>query len=432
MISENLKILMFGWEFSPLIAGGLGVVCRDISKSLTKINNTHITYVLPRIPENTNFELSGVRFKNADLDNVEIKIIESMMGSPYASGDNQYTNEDLINLQLKNVKYEKTNTETPKSKKQIKKEIYNANLLKEVDAYADRAEAIAESENFDVVHNHDWMTAPAAVKVKEKSGKPMVMHVHATEVDRTLGHPNPQIYEKEVFGMKNADKIIAVSNRTKEKIVKNYGIDPQRITVVHNAIEQVESKYGPIAKSIYKDDKIVLFLARLTAMKGANYLLEAAPKVLKHLPKTKFVFVGRGELMEDLIEMSVELGISHKVTFTGFLPHAQVDRAYSSANVFVMPSVAEPFGITPLEAIKNGTPVIISKQSGVSEVLQNVLKVDFWDIDEMANKLIAILKYGVLAEELVNNSKKDLQRLTWNRQTKQIFDIYQELTDNKF
>lgn len=432
MISENLKILMFGWEFSPLIAGGLGVVCRDISKSLTGINNTHITYVLPRIPENTDFALSGVRFKNADLDNVEIKVIESVMGSPYAGVDSKFKESDLINLQLKNVKYQQKVSKKSTNKGKQKKEIYNINLLKEVDAYADRAEKLAQDEDFDIVHNHDWMTAPAAVKVKERTGKPMIMHVHATEVDRTLGNPNPQIYEKEVFGMQNADKIIAVSNRTKDKIVKNYGIDPKKVEVVHNAIEQVESKYGPIAKSIYKDDKIVLFLARLTAMKGANYLLEAAPKVLKHLPKTKFVFVGRGELMEELIEMSVELGISHKVTFTGFLPHDQVDRAYSSAHAFVMPSVAEPFGITPLEAIKNGTPVIISKQSGVSEVLQNVLKVDFWDVDEMANKLIAILKYGVLAEELVNNSKKDLQRLTWNRQTKQIFDIYQELTDNKF
>lgn len=412
---------MFGWEYAPLIAGGLGVVCRALTTSLVREYNTEITYVLPRLPEGfrskINVEKDKIWFENASLsdeDVMRIIDVESGMSSPYRGLD------DNTFAHLRNWASKKTN-EGP---------IYGANLLQEVQLYAQAARDIARKANFDLIHSHDWMTAPAAMAAKQETGKPMVMHIHATEYERTLGNPNPHIFATELAGMEAADKIIAVSEATKQRIVANYGVEPEKIVVVHNALERIESKYGPIAKSVYNDDKIVLFLARLTAMKGAPYLLQAAAKVVKVLPKTKFLFVGSGELLEELIEQSVELGIGNKVTFTGFLPHDQVDRVYRYADVFVMPSVAEPFGLTPLEAIKNGTPVIISKQSGVSEVLQNVLKVDFWDVDEMANKLIAVLKYGVLAEELTNNSKRDLENLSWSEQSKKIIDVYSEFQEN--
>jgi len=413
---------MFGWEFSPIVAGGLGVVCKALSTSLVENYNTSITYVLPTIPEGVVIDSGNIEFKNAAIENIQnpyLKVIgvNSNITSPYFS--------PLVSQEFKfNLK------NAPVQKKSGHKDIYGQNLIQEVEEYANKASAFVKTNDYDIIHNHDWMTASAAIKAKELSGKPMVMHVHATEHERTLGKPHPYIFAQELKGMITADVIIAVSEITKQRIVENYGIEPSKIIIVHNAIERLESKYGPIAKSVYKDDQIVLFLARLTAMKGADHLLKAAQKVIKVLPKTKFLFIGHGELLEELIEMSVELGISHKVTFTGFLPHDQVDRVYRFANVFVMPSVMEPFGITPLEAIKNGTPVIISKQSGVSEVLQNVLKVDFWDVNELANKLIAVLKYGVLAEELSNNSKHDLEKLTWDSQSKKVLNIYEQLKSN--
>jgi glycogen(starch) synthase len=421
--ASKYRVLMFGWEFAPLIAGGLGVVCKAITTSLVDTYNTEVTYVLPKIPEQIGLSYHGVHFRSAGLDklsNLNIHEIESSLASAYIAPEHY----DLLNF-LKEI-----DVANPALAKITGREIYGKNLLLEVERYAVQAEKISRQEDFDVIHNHDWMTADAAIAAKEASGKPMVMHIHATEYERTLGHPNPAIFAKELAGMQAADKIIAVSQTTKDRIVANYGIDAGKIVVVHNALERVEGKFGPIAKSIYKDDKVVLFLARLTAMKGANYLLEAAAHVLKHMPKTKFLFVGAGELLESLIEQSVDLGIANKVTFTGFLAHDQVDQVYRRADVFIMPSVAEPFGITPLEAIKNGTPVILSKQSGASEVLQNVLKVDFWDTQELANKIIAVLKHGVLAEELTNNSKRDLEQLSWDDQTKKILDVYSQLKQN--
>ncbi len=417
--SKVHKVMMFGWEFAPYIAGGLGVVCRSITESLVEDHGYKVTYVLPRMPAGLSPRLGGISLKGAGID---FKYTQISLSSPYST--------DIANPALGNIyaRQELNSADRPnESINSIAKPIYGNMLEQEVEAYASQAAQIASLEKYDVIHNHDWMTAQAAIIAKEDSGKPMVMHMHATEIERTLGNPNPFIFAKELEGMNHADMIIAVSQATKDRIVSNYGISPEKITVVHNALDKLESKYGPLAKSIYNDDKVVLFLARLTAMKGANYLLDAAPKVLKVLPKTKFLFVGAGELLENLIEQSIDLGISHKVSFTGFLPHDQIDRAYRKADVFVMPSVAEPFGITPLEAIRNGTPVIISKQSGASEVLQNVLKVDFWDVDEMANKLIAVLKYGVLADELTNNSKHDLEKLSWDKQTEQIMNVYDQL-----
>ncbi len=435
--TERYKVLMLGWEFAPIIAGGLGVVCKGLTGALVK-RKADITYVLPRIPDDVQLQIDGISFTSANVEEDSLRFlgVDSRLSSPYLSADTFNLATDLADKPNTNPARQ-TNIAAPQDKGRAtrstsNKKIYGEDLLSEVDSYAQKViESVTNIEDYDIIHNHDWMTAPAAVRAKELTGKPMVMHVHATEIERTVGHPNPAIFAKELAGMEAADTIIAVSELTKQRIVDNYGIEASKILVVHNAVERLESNFGPIAKSLYKDDQIVLFLARLTAMKGANYLLEAANKVLKHLPKTKFLFVGAGELLEDLIERSVDLNISHKVTFTGFLPHDQVDRAYRAASVFVMPSIAEPFGITPLEAIKNGTPVIISKQSGVSEVLKNVLKVDFWDVDELANKLIAVLKYGVLAEELSNNSKLDLENISWDIQGKKVIEIYSQLKHNQ-
>lgn len=419
-IKNQHKILMLGWEYSPIIAGGLGVVARSITTHLSNNYNQKIYYVLPKLPDNVNLNSPGIDILSAEVNkykknhiDVEFTEIESNLISPYSDPNTISFYSELLDVDGSDDK-----------------SIYGKNLMKEVEIYAQKVPEKIKKKNFDLIHSHDWMTTTAATNVKKITKKPLIMHIHATEMERTLGNPNPYIFEKELRGMESADAIIAVSQITKERIVQNYGISPDKIKVVHNAVEKVEKKYGPISKNIYKNEKIVLFLARLTAMKGANYLLEAAKEVIKTDPNVKFVFVGGGELLEDLIEQSVRLGIANKVTFTGFLTHDQVDMAYQKANVFIMPSVAEPFGITPLEAIKNGTPVIISKQSGVSEVLQNVLKVDFWDTQEMANKILAILKYGVLAEELTNHSKRDLEKISWTAQSAKILEVYNEIKQN--
>ncbi len=425
------KVLMLGWEFAPHIAGGLGVVCRDITVNLAKNNDTQVTYVLPQLP--SNFDIGGNSGTSAQYrvigTNVKFLPISSNIISPYysvipganASDSVQNSSASQINLHSEGShnKNASNTTSTP---------LYSNHIKRDVEQYVYGVVKSSQNEDYNIIHNHDWMTAPAAIELKNITGKPMVMHVHATEMDRTLNRPNDYIFNIELEGFKAADRIIAVSEKTKEKILENYdGIDPSKIIVVHNAIERVEAKYGPIGKALYSDDKVVLFLARLTAMKGADFLLRAAKLVLEKIPNTKFLFVGAGELLEPLVELSVELDIAHKISFTGFLQHNQVDQAYQAADVFVMPSVAEPFGITPLEAIKNGTPVTLSKQAGVSEVLKNVLKVDFWDIDEMANMLVAVLRHGVLADELVNNSKRDLEELSWDKQTAMIKDIYHSL-----
>jgi glycosyltransferase involved in cell wall biosynthesis len=310
----------------------------------------------------------------------------------------------------------------------VDEEIYGWNLFEEVARYAVRAYKLAQTIDHDIIHAHDWMTFKAAINAKKVSGKPLVVHIHATEYERTAGNPNPMIYEYEKEGMLAADEIIAVSEKTKEKIVAHYGIDPNKIEVVHNAVDVPNN----FSFEVNEDDpdkpyKLVLFLARMAPSKGADYLLRAAAKVLKKMSDVKFVFVGKGGMLDDMIDLSIDLGITKNVIFTGFLNHDQVDQAYRQADLFVMPSVAEPFGITALEAIRNGTPVLMSKQSGASEVIQNCLKVDFWDIDEMANKILAVLSHGTLADTLKVNGIRDLERITWDSQSQRVLDIYQRL-----
>jgi len=228
------------------------------------------------------------------------------------------------------------------------------------------------------------------------------------------------------MGLEYADRVIAVSNKTKDTLVKLYGIDEGKIHVVHNAVEHRTEKGAQLLDE-KKEDKIVLFLGRLSIQKGADYLLKAAKRALEIMEKIKFVFVGDGDMLRDLIDLSIELGISDKIVFTGWLTNSEVDRAYRYADLFVMPSVSEPFGITALEAIRNGTPVIMSKQSGASEVITHALKVDFWDVDEMANEILAVLKHTALAKTLTEGGLRDLERINWDKQSDKVIDIYKQL-----
>ncbi|HNT30686.1 MAG TPA: glycosyltransferase family 4 protein, partial [bacterium] len=280
----------------------------------------------------------------------------------------------------------------------------------------------------DIIHCHDWMTYCAGIAAKDAIGKPLVVHVHATEYDRTGGNPNPHVYDIERQGMEKADMIFAVSNFTKYKIVEHYGIHPDKIQVVYNAVEHHKTLFNAQDVSFGTSDKVVLFLGRITLQKGPDYFIKAACKVLSIDPEVKFIVVGGGDMEAAMIREAAELGISRSLLFAGFLSGQDVDRAFQMADLYVMPSVSEPFGITPLEALINGTPVIISKQSGVSEVLHHALKVDFWDVDELANKMVAVLRYQEsLGQTLVEHGQQEVYGMTWEKVGATVKSLYERL-----
>jgi len=402
---------MFGWEFPPINSGGLGTACYGLTKALNK-ENVDITFVVPQGEQsNSSSHLNLLALNKLEDDStyksIKIKKIASIL-KPYISSQD-----------YKRIKRKGDHFST----------LYGNNLHEEVQRYAEITKKIAEQSNCDVIHAHDWLTFPAAIKAKEETNKPLVVHIHATEFDRTADHPDQIIYDIEKEGMKRADKIIAVSNFTKQKIIEHYGIPADKIAVVHNAVEH-KSRIHNI-HNIHKKshEKIVLFLGRLTVQKGADYFLYAAEKVLKINPNVLFVIAGSGDMESQIIEKAAELNIANKVVFTGFLTGKDVDKMYSLADLYVMPSVSEPFGITTLEALSNDTPVLISKQSGVSEVLHHALKVDFWDINQMANKILAVLQYPELYYNLKINGKKEVIRFNWQIPAGKCIDIYKDLIE---
>jgi glycogen(starch) synthase len=303
---------------------------------------------------------------------------------------------------------------------------YSGDLYEEVHRYASVAAELAAEEDFDVIHAHDWMTYPAGIAVAEMTGKPLVVHVHSTEFDRSGENVNQTVYDIEREGMERADKVIAVSHLTKSTIISRYGIPADKVEVVYNGVER--SRVCPLTKmSIKRDEKLVLFLGRITMQKGPEYFLQAARKVLEVMSNVKFVMAGSGDMMYRAVEMAAGLGIGQKVLFTGFLRGDDVSRIYRMADLYVMPSVSEPFGIAPLEALDNDVPAIISKQSGVSEVLQHVLKVDFWDVNEMANKIVAVLKYPSLQMTLRNHGNFEVRKLRWKDAARHCLRVYREM-----
>lgn len=412
---------MFGWEFPPFSYGGLGTACHGIVSGLSH-QDIHLTLVLPQARSMKSKtvhiahadDLLKGSLKLSDQEALEILQIDSAL-SPYST-PKTYVQELKKILQR---------THKDEGKKQ-EKSPYGKDLCKELNRYAKKAYKIGKKHNHDVIHAHDWLTMPAGVMAKKASGKPLVSHIHATEFDRTGGNPNQQIYEIEKHGMQNSDHIIAVSEFTKQKIIKHYGISANKISVVHNAVIK-EKDYFRLKPHIGKKDHVVLFLGRMTLQKGPEYFLQMAKRVVEHEPHTKFVMAGNGDMMHRMIHYSSQLGIAKHVLFAGYLSGPEIDQAYAEADLYVMPSVSEPFGITPLEAIRNGTPVLMSKQSGVSEIISNALKVDFWDIEEMTNKVLATLRYSTMKKQLSQLSQQELHRLSWRKQAEQIYKLYHHI-----
>lgn len=401
-----MKVLMFGWEFPPLNSGGLGTACYGIAKSLSE-KGMEINFVLPqnrKVPE------KFLNVISAKLPKIKIKEVDSLLVSYMTS---QSYRKSFLSLD-----------------KNHQDNIYCKNLIEEVCRYASVAKDIALEVDHEIIHCHDWMTFPAGIAAKNASKKPMIAHVHSTEYDRSAGHGvNPEVYKIEKEGVEKADKVIAVSRFTKDRIARNYDVDEKKIEVVYNAIDKNEFFSSSNCKNRLNgfNKKIVLFLGRLTLHKGPDYFLCAAKKVLERNNNVIFIISGSGDMEHQIIEQASEMGIADKVLFTGFLRNEELKRVYKMANLYVMPSVSEPFGITPLESIASGTPVIISKQSGISEVLDHCLKVDFWDTDEMANKILSVLENKELEDCLCENSLKEIDKLRWDISADKIIGIYNGL-----
>ncbi len=420
---------MFGWEFPPHISGGLGTACYGLTKGLSKIDNLEVIFVVPKAygdEEQEVIELVGA-------GNIPIRITKVEHVSPYFKhlqhlevGSNliPYTSpEEYFKLTstLFNGKqiYLETNGEgciefTGK---------YGANLYTEIYHYSIVASQIAKMYDFDIIHAHDWLTYPAGIAAKQVSGKPLVIHVHATDFDRSGGSVNPAVYQIEYEGMQMADKIITVSNLTRQIVINNYNTPAEKVITVYNAVEPVHNLSSK-AENDGMPDKIVTFLGRITMQKGPEFFIEAAYKVIKRMDNVRFVMAGSGDMMNKMIERAAALGIMDKFHFTGFLKGNDVFKMFKHSDLYIMPSVSEPFGISPLEAMQAGVPVIISKQSGVSEILTHAIKIDFWDIDKMANAIYAILNYPALAGTIRDNGEKEANSLKWEESAKQVYRVY--------
>jgi len=427
---------MLGWEFPPFISGGLGTACYGLTKAMSKLG-LEVTFVLPRMVRGSEQTSSHITLRTPgdikgeyqadwetkELKNITIRTIDSPL-KPYKDAEAYRQEiEDIIRTKQQKITgvagYEHTQDGSP----------YSGDMYTEVHRYASAAVKLAMQENFDIIHAHDWMTYPAGIAVAAVSGKPLVVHVHSTEFDRSGEHVNQMIYDIERRGMHASDKIIAVSYLTKNIIMSRYGVSGDKVEVVYNGIEKNGNGLGLGKIGISKNEKIVLFLGRITMQKGPEYFLGAAKKVLEVMDNVRFVMAGSGDMMKRTIELAAQLGIGSKVLFTGFLRGEDVRKVYERADLYVMPSVSEPFGIAPLEALNNDVPVLISKQSGVSEVLTHVLKADFWDVNEIANKIVAVLKYPPLQMTLKEHGNYEVRKLRWEDAAEKCRQVYMQVLD---
>jgi glycosyltransferase involved in cell wall biosynthesis len=307
---------------------------------------------------------------------------------------------------------------------------YDHNLLDEIYKYSIVASVIAEENDFDIIHAHDWLAYPAGIAAMEVSGKPLVIHVHATDFDRSGGNVNPEVYRIEKKGMDAASKIITVSNLTRDIVINKYNINPEKVETVYNAVEHIELTENIVVNKGF-DEKVVTFLGRITLQKGPEYFIEAAYKVLKVMDNVRFVMAGSGDMMERMMRRAASLRITDRFHFTGFLKGMDVYTMLAMSDVYIMPSVSEPFGISPLEAMQSNVPVIISKQSGVAEILTHAVKTDFWDIDAMADAIYGILNYPALANMIIRNGKEEVVRLKWDNSARHVRDIYERVIWHK-
>lgn len=425
-----MKVLMFGWEFPPHISGGLGTASYGLTRGMSTIPGLDITFVVPKAfgdEDQSRMRLIGAGDISLDTSKIQISKLLGQISYievnsnlvPYHSPE-EY--KKLINKpENRNKKFIHTNL----GGKIVFSGGYGKNLYDEIANYALVASQIALENDHDIIHAHDWLTYPAGIAAKNVSGKPLVIHVHATDFDRSGGSVNPTVFEIEKQGMQVADRIIAVSNLTRNTIIDKYGIEPAKVSTVYNAVEPLHGK-EKVAIKRGINDKVVTFLGRVTLQKGPEYFIQAAEKVLRKMDNVRFVMAGSGEMLERMILWTAAMGITDRFHFTGFLKGDDVFRMFSISDVYVMPSVSEPFGISPLEAMQSNVPVIISNQSGVSEILKYAIKTDFWDVDAMADAIYGLLNYPSLSNMFIKYGKEEVDNMKWETSASRVYSIYNE------
>lgn len=430
-----MKVLMFGWEFPPHISGGLGTACYGLTKGLAEFNDVEVIFVVPKAygdEDQSSMQLIGAN--TVSLSKKEVVFSDLQKKIDYyevESGMVPYVDpEEFWKLSSKNYNESTRFVETNAEGKLEFSGKYDKNLLHEIYKYSLVAEVIARDNEFDLIHAHDWLAYPAGIAAKEISGKPLVIHVHATDFDRSGGSVNPQVYEIEKRGMDAADQIITVSNLTRKIVIERYGIDPEKVTTVYNAVEPVSAEEKiRLKKGV--NEKIVTFLGRITMQKGPEYFVEAANLVLKKMSNVRFVMAGSGDMMNAMVKRAAALKITDRFHFTGFLRGDDVFDMFRMSDVFVMPSVSEPFGIVPLEAMQSNVPVIISHQSGVSEILNYAIKVDYWDTHAMADAIYGMLNYPALWHMFQKEGKAEVDNLKWKNSASNVRDVYVKALNNQ-
>ena len=423
---------MFGWEFPPHIAGGLGTACYGMTRGLAR-NGVEVVFVMPRaygdedqrfvrVVNASDVETIGTRdheFSEELLEKVSFIHIDSNM-LPYISPEEYAAYHDEF------VRSGRTHEWTDVWKQRYTfSGKYGANLMEEVARYAMVAAQVAKDleGQFDVIHAHDWLTYFAGIAAKRVSGKPLVVHMHATEFDRSGENINRRVYAIEKAGMQAADRVIAVSELTRRIVIGKYGIPAEKVVTVHNAVRFGESEDAVPERAV--KDKVITFLGRITYQKGPDYFVEAAAKVLQRVPDVRFVMAGSGDLMNHVVRRVAQLGIADRFHFTGFLKGGEVQRMFRLSDVYVMPSVSEPFGISPLEAMRSGVPVIISRQSGVAEVLDYAIKVNYWDVDALADAIYGLLTYPALGRMFASKGLEEVTGLKWTNAAAKIKTVYE-------
>lgn len=423
---------MFGWEFPPHIAGGLGTACYGMTRGLAR-NGVEVVFVMPRaygdedqrfvrVVNASDVETIGTRdheFSEELLEKVSFIHIDSNM-LPYISPEEYAAYHDEF------VRSGRTHEWTDVWRQRYTfSGKYGANLMEEVARYAMVAAQVAKDleGQFDVIHAHDWLTYFAGIAAKRVSGKPLVVHMHATEFDRSGENINRRVYAIEKAGMQAADRVIAVSELTRRIVIGKYGIPADKVVTVHNAVRFGESEEAAPERAV--KDKVATFLGRITYQKGPDYFVEAAAKVLQRVSDVRFVMAGSGDLMNHVVRRVAQLGIADRFHFTGFLKGGEVQRMFRLSDVYVMPSVSEPFGISPLEAMRSGVPVIISRQSGVAEVLDYAIKVNYWDVDALADAIYGLLTYPALGRMFASKGLEEVTGLKWTNAAAKIKTVYE-------
>ena len=403
-----MRVLTFGWEFPPHASGGLGMACQGLSRELTKAG-VEVLFVLPRqqtVTDDCHFIFAS--------DAAPSETLYSELQYPHTSG--YFASTAWV-------------TAWDPSGHRIG---YSRRFIEDVYDYAVRAATIAAREQFDIIHAHDWTSYLAGIAAQTVSGKPLVLHVHATAFDQAGGGSvDPAIFAIETAGFQAAQKIVTVSEFTRRMIIEKHGADPAKVEVVHNGIDVEEPpRYEPTLTELRAEGKrIVLYHGRITIQKGVDYFIRAAARVVAYDPNVIFVISGKGDMEGQIMQQVAAAGLSNHVRFAGALWYEERDRMYQSVDLVVMPSVSEPFGLVPLEAIQHGVPTLISKQSGVSEVVAHVLKVDFWDVEEMANKILAALRYEVMHAQLVTEGRREVMKISWQAAAQKVVHLYHTILE---